>query len=181
MCIRYPNWHNIHNLKYSQNSTRAVPQVIVHNVPNVHKVPNQHIIYLTYSGWCFQPVLSRLCQIRLHHVSASSPQMLGPAWQVWTRFIWDLILGESVHSAVLHRPQHRPGSPRQSQTWPYGFSYSIVQETPAFAVLVYGVPKNGALNQFSHSLFIEIPWRDSMLARTEIKTRGCQDAAVGAV
>ncbi len=62
-----PNWHNIHNLKYSQNSTSAVPQVNVH-VHNVPNVPKQHIIYVTYSGWFTQPVWSRLCQIRLHHV-----------------------------------------------------------------------------------------------------------------
>jgi hypothetical protein len=85
LCVSgIPNRHNIHNLKYIQNSTSAVPQVIVRNVPNVHKVPNQHIIYFTYSGWRAQPVRNRLCQIRLHYVLASSPKMLGAAWQVWT-------------------------------------------------------------------------------------------------
>ncbi len=81
-----PNWHNVlvHNLTNSQNSTSAVPQVIIHHVPNVHKVPKQYIIYLTYSGWHSQPVLGRLCQNRLHHVIASSPKMLGPTWRVWT-------------------------------------------------------------------------------------------------
>ncbi len=42
-----PNLYNIHNLKYSQNSTSAVRQVIIHNVPDVHKVPNKHIIYFS--------------------------------------------------------------------------------------------------------------------------------------
>jgi hypothetical protein len=76
--------HNIHNLKNSQNSTSAVAQVNVHNVPYAHKVPNQHIIYFTCSGWHARPVRSRLYQIRLHHVFDSSPKVLGPAWQVWT-------------------------------------------------------------------------------------------------
>ena len=31
-----------------------------------------------------RPVRSRLCQIWLHHVFASSPKVLWPAWQVWT-------------------------------------------------------------------------------------------------
>ncbi len=63
LCILgIPNRHNIHNLKYSKNSTSAVPLVIVNNVPNVHKVPDQHIKYLTYFGWRDQPVRSRLCQ-----------------------------------------------------------------------------------------------------------------------
>ncbi len=48
-------------------------------------------------------------------------------------FFGDLIFGESVYLTVLHRPQHRSGSPKQAQTWPYGFTYSIVQEAPAFA------------------------------------------------
>jgi hypothetical protein len=43
------------------------------------------------------------------------------------------------------------------------------------------VCQNGVLNQFYHSLFIEIPSRDSLLARTEINTQGRQEAAVGAV
>ena len=41
--------------------------------------------------------------------------------------------GESVLTAVSHRSQHRPGSPKQAQTWPDGSTYSIVQGTPAFA------------------------------------------------
>ncbi len=41
--------------------------------------------------------------------------------------------GESVLTAVLHRSQHRPGSPKQAQTCPNGSTYSIVQGTPAFA------------------------------------------------
>ncbi len=49
--------------------------------------------------------------------------------------------------------------------------------------------QNGVLNQFSqsflnqvsHSLFIEIPSRDSLLARTEIITQHSQKAAVGTV
>jgi hypothetical protein len=48
-------------------------------------------------------------------------------------FFGDLIFGESVYSAVLHRPQHQPGSPEQAQTWPFGFTYSILPETPPFA------------------------------------------------
>jgi hypothetical protein len=41
--------------------------------------------------------------------------------------------------------------------------------------------KNCVLNQFSHSLLIEIPSRNSLLARTKIKTQDRQEAAVGAV
>ncbi len=48
-------------------------------------------------------------------------------------FFGDLTLGESVYLAILHRPQHRPGSPKQAQTWPDGPTYSIVQEAPVFA------------------------------------------------
>ncbi len=187
LCILgIPNWHNIHNLKYSQNSTSAVPQVIVSNVTKVHKVPNQHIIYFTCPGRA-APVWSRLCPIRLHHVFASSPKVLGPALQVWTScFFGTWFFGESVHSVVLHRLQDRSGSPKQAQMWPYGSTYFIVPETPAFAEIrsiYFGLwcAKNGALNHFSHSLFIEIPSRDSLLARTEIKTQNRPEAAVEAV
>ncbi len=38
------NRHNIHNLKNRHFCTSAVAQVDVHNLPNSHKVPNQHII-----------------------------------------------------------------------------------------------------------------------------------------
>jgi hypothetical protein len=139
---RLPNFYliipnlpnNIHNLKNRQNCTSAVPEVNVHNLPNAHKVPNQHIIYITCSGWHAQPVRSMLCQFRLHHVSASSPKVLGPAWQVWISCCFgDLIFGESVLTAVLHRSQHRPRSPKQAQTRPDGSTYSIVQGTPASA------------------------------------------------
>ncbi len=97
-------------------------------------------------------------------------------------FFGDLTFGESVLTAVLHRSQHRPGSPKQAQTWPDGSTYSIVQETPAFAEtgpIYFGLwcAENGVLSQFSHSLFIEIPSRDSLLARTEIKTRPWSVAA----
>jgi hypothetical protein len=40
--------------------------------------------------------------------------------------------GESVLSAVSHRSQHRPGWPKQAQTWPDDSTYSIVHGTPAF-------------------------------------------------
>jgi hypothetical protein len=54
-----------------------------------------------------QPVWSRLCQIWLHHVFASSPKVLGPARQVWTscfsrtwfwvnRCIWPSCTGLSI-------------------------------------------------------------------------------------
>ena len=48
-------------------------------------------------------------------------------------FFGDLYFGESVLSAVLHRSQHWPGSPKQAQTWPDGSTYSMVQGTSAFA------------------------------------------------
>jgi hypothetical protein len=69
--------------------------------------------------------------------------------------------GESVLTAVLHRSQHWPGSPKQAQTCPNGSTNSIVLETPAFAEIRsicfgFWCAKNGVLNQFSHS-FIEIP------------------------
>ena len=38
------NPRNIHNLKNRKNCTSAVAQVNEHNLPNSHKVPNQHII-----------------------------------------------------------------------------------------------------------------------------------------
>ncbi len=68
--------HNVNNLNNRQNCTSAVAQVNVHNLPNARKVPNA------------QPVRSRLCQIRLHHVFANSPKLLGPAWQVWTSYFF---------------------------------------------------------------------------------------------
>ncbi len=74
------NQHNVHILKNRHKCTRAVPQVNAHNLPNVQKVPNQHIIYLTCSGWHAQPVRSRLCRIRLHHVFTSSPKVLAHCW-----------------------------------------------------------------------------------------------------
>ncbi len=42
-----PNQHNIHTLKNRQICSSAVAQANVHNLPNTHKEPNQHIIYLT--------------------------------------------------------------------------------------------------------------------------------------
>jgi hypothetical protein len=95
---------------------------------------------------------------------------------------WDLTFGESVLTAVSHRSQHRPGSPKQAQTWPDGSTYSIVQGTPAFAEIgpiYFGLycAENGVLNKFSHSLLIEIPSSDSLLARTDINTRDRQESA----
>ncbi len=88
--------------------------------------------------------------------------------------------------AVLYRSQNRPGSPKQAQTWRDGSTYSIVHGTPAFAEIrpiYFGLwcAKNGVLNQFSHSLLIEIPWRDSLLARTDINTQDRQESAVRVV
>ncbi len=73
-------------------------------------------------------------------------------------------------TAVLHRSQHRPGSTKQAQTWPYGSNYSIVQGCPRLLksdqyVLVYGVPKWRPKPIFP--LIIEILSRDSLLARTQ--------------
>ncbi len=123
----------------------------LHNVPNAHKVPNQHITCFTCSGRHARPVRSRLSQMRLHHVFASSPKVLGPAWQVWTSCFLGPDFGESVLSAALHRSQHWPGSPKQAQTWPDGSTYSMVQGTPAFAgirPICFGLwcAKNGLLN-----------------------------------
>ena len=89
-------------------------------------------------------------------------------------------------NAVSHRSQHRPGSPKQAQTWPDGSTYSIVQGAPAFAEIgpiYFGLwcAENGVLNQFSHSLLFEIPSSDSLLARTDINTQDRQESAVGVV
>jgi hypothetical protein len=70
--------------------------------------------------------------------------------------------------------------------WPDGSTYSIVQGTPAFAEIrpiYFGLwyAKNGVLNQFFPSLLIEIPSRDSLLARTDINTQDRQESAVGVV
>jgi hypothetical protein len=101
----------------------------------------------------------------------------------------DLILVNqslSVLTAVSHRSQHRPGSPKQAQTWPNSSTYSIVQGTPAFAEIgpiYFGLwcAKNGVMNQFFHSLLFEIPSSDSLLARTDINTQVRQESAVGVV
>ncbi len=127
--------------------------------------------------WHAHPVRSRLCQIRLHVFASSRSEpavFLGPDF------------GESVLTAVLNRSQHRPGSPKQAQTWPDGSTYSIVQGTPAFAEIrpIYcglWCAKNGVLNQFFHSLLIEIPSRDSLLARADINTQDRPESAVGVV
>ena len=92
----------------------------------------------------------------------------------------------SVLTAVSHRSQHRPGSLKQAQTWPNSSTYSIVQGTPAFAEIgpiYFGLwcAKNGVMNQFFHSLFLEIPSSDSLLARTDINTQVRQESAVGVV
>ena len=160
-------------------------QVNLHNLPNSHKVPKQHIIQFTCSGTpvlygagyaksdfttCL-PVPRRCCgQLGRSEQAA----FLGPDF------------GESVLTAVSHRSQHRPGSPKQAQTWPDGSTYSIVQGTPAFAETgpkCFGLwcAKNGVLNQFSHSLLFEIPSSDSLLARTDINTQDRQESAVGVV
>jgi hypothetical protein len=184
LCILgIPNRHNIHNLKYSQNSTSAVPQVIVRNVPNVYNVPNQHRIFLTCSGWCTEQAMPNPTSPRVCQLPTGARACFAGLNKL---FFGDLIYCESVYSAVLYRPQHRPGSPNQAQMWPYGSTNSIVPGTPAFAEIgsiCFGLwcAKNGALNQFSHSLFIEIPSRDSLLARTEINTQDRQEAAVEAV
>ncbi len=61
-----------------------------------------------------------------------------------------------------------------------------MQGTPALAEIApvyFGLwcAKNGVLNQFSHSLFIETPSRESHLARTDINTQIRQKSAVGIV
>ncbi len=133
-----------------------------------------------------QPVQSRLCQIRLHHVFASCPKVLGPLGRSEQAVFFGPDFGESVLTAVLHRSQHLPGSPKQTQTWPKGSTYSIVQGTPAFAEIgpiYFGLwcAKNGVLNQFSHSLLFEITSSVSLLARTDINTQDRQESAVGVV
>jgi hypothetical protein len=77
------------------------------------------------------PTSPRVCQL---------PKGARAAWGSGARlagltklFVSDLIFGESVLTAVLHRSQHRPGSLKQAQTWPDGSTNSIVQLTPVFA------------------------------------------------
>jgi hypothetical protein len=94
--------------------------------------------------------------------------------------------GKSVLTAVLHRSQHRSGSPKQAQTWPNDSTYCIVQGTPAFdeiRPMYFGLwcAENGVLNQLPHSFLIEIPSRESLLARTDINTQDRQESAVGVV
>jgi hypothetical protein len=89
-----------------------------------------------------------------------------------------------VLTAVLHRSQHQPGSPKQAQTRPDGSTYSIVQGTPAFAEIgpiYFGLwcAKNGVLNKFSHLLLFEIPSRGSLLAKTDIILRTVTNLPLG--
>ena len=171
LCIYViPNQHKIHNVKNWQNCTSAVAQVNVHNLPNAHKVPNQHIIYLTCSGTpsLYGAGYAESDFTTCHGLPA--PQRcwghLGRSEQAVFRgpgFGWISVF------AVLHQPQHWLGSPKQAQTWPDGSTYSIVQGTPAFAeigAIYFGLwcAKNCVLNQFSHSSFFGIPSRDSLLA-----------------
>jgi hypothetical protein len=65
----------------------------------------------------------------------------------------------------------------------------MVLPTPLYArvcwyrtnIFWFMVCQNGILNQFSHSLLIEIPSRDSLLARTDINSQDRQESAVGVV
>ncbi len=152
------NRHNIHNLKNRQSCTSAVARV--------NKVPNQHIIKFTCAG---TPIL-----YGAGYAKSDFTTCLPAPQRCWGRLgrseqavFWGPDFGESVLTAVLYRSQHRPGSPKQAQTWPDGSTYSIVQGTPAFAEIrpiYFGLwcAKTGFLNQFSHSLLIEIPSRDSL-------------------
>ncbi len=109
-----------------------MPQVNVHNLPNAHKIPNQHIIYLL--ALAGTPSLHGAGYAKSDFTTClPAPQR---CWSPLGRSEQAVFLGpdfgESVLTAVLHRPQHRPGSPKQAQTWPNGSTYCIVQGTPAF-------------------------------------------------
>ncbi len=129
-----PNQHNIHNLKNRQICTSAAAQVNVHNLPNIHKEPNQHIKYLTCSG---TPSLYGAGYAESDFTTCHGLPAPQRCWGHLGRSEQAVFLGtdfgESVLTAVLHGSQHRPGSPKQAQTWPDGSTYSIVQGTPAFA------------------------------------------------
>ncbi len=75
-------WHNIHNLKNRQIAQVLWPKSI--SIIHLIHIKYRISIYINYLLWHTHPVRSRLCQIRLHHVFASSPKVLGPAWQVRT-------------------------------------------------------------------------------------------------
>ena len=79
---------------------------------------------------CMEQAMPSLTSPRVHQLPKGAGARLTGLNK---RFLGDLTLDESVYSAVLHRPQPRPGSPKQAQTWPDGSIYSIVQEAPTFA------------------------------------------------
>jgi hypothetical protein len=149
------NQHNIHDLKNRRYCTSAVAQVHVHKLPNAPKAPKTPSLYgAGYAKSDFTTCLP-------------APQRCwGPLGRSEQAVFWGPDFDESVFIAVFHRSQHRPGTPKQAQTWPDGSTYSIVQGTPAFAEIgpiYFGLwcAKNGVLNQFSHSLLIEIPSSDT--------------------
>ncbi len=123
-----PNQHNIHNLKNRKKSTSAVSQVNIHNLPNVHKEPNPYIIYLAGTSSLYGAGYAKSD----FTTCLPAPQRCwGPLGRSEQAVFLGPDFGESVLTAVWHRSQHRPGLPKQAQTWPYGSTYSIVQGTPA--------------------------------------------------
>ncbi len=142
LCILgIPNRHNIHNLKYRQNSTSDLPQI------NVHYVPNQHIIFITCSGGRAQPVWSRLCQIRLHHVFYQVPNGDGARLAGLNKlFFEDLILVNQLirpSSTGLSIGQDRPNRLRRG---PIVLPTPLCKRRPRLLksdqyILVYVVPK----------------------------------------
>ncbi len=68
------------------------------------------------------PISPRVWQLP----KGAGARLAGLNKQLTSCIFWDLIFGESVLAAVLHRSQRRPGSPKQAQTWPDGSTYAIV-------------------------------------------------------
>jgi hypothetical protein len=83
--------HDLHHLKYRQNSTSVVPQV------NVHNVPNQHVIYNLF--WlarpaCMEQAMPNPISPRVYQLPKGGEARLAGLNKL---FIGDLIFGETVY------------------------------------------------------------------------------------
>ncbi len=107
-----------------------MPQVNVHNLPNVHKEPYLYIIYLAGTPSLYGAGYAKSDFTTCLPAPQRCWGQLGRSEQP---VFWDLIFYESVLPAVLHWSHHRPESPKQAQTRPDGSTDSIVQGTPAFS------------------------------------------------
>ena len=146
-----------------------------HNLSIAHKVP-KHPAFTEQAMPNPTRTSPRVCQL---------PKGAGARFAGLNKlFFWDLILisvncGLAPVTASARIAQIGSNVARR-------FYLLHCARVPTFAEIgpiYFGLwcAENGVLNQFSHSLLIEIPWRDSLLAMTDISTQDRQGSAVGVV